>query len=170
MGACSRFLDRIFACICKCSNLSWNGWCGESCGSGSEIGCGGREQSVVLDSLVWWSIFIMLPGEKDQQRIRLVWPLRREGFPDEQPSVAWSKCYGPQCWEQSRKVSQDECQLWPLKQQARCMTQEKGSGKAENNVLIALYCFTFPFFWCSDRQINVFLWASCSVCAFSRMP
>lgn len=30
----------------------------------------------------------MLPGEEDQQRIRLVWPLRREGFPDEQPSVA----------------------------------------------------------------------------------
>lgn len=32
--------------------LSWNGWCGEnSCGSGSEVGCGGREQSLVLDSL-----------------------------------------------------------------------------------------------------------------------
>lgn len=52
MSACSRFLDRVFAHICKCSDLSWNGWCGEnSCGSGSEAGCGGREQSLVLDSL-----------------------------------------------------------------------------------------------------------------------
>lgn len=32
----------------------------------------------------------MLQGKEDQQRIRLTWPLKRGGFPDEQPSMASS--------------------------------------------------------------------------------
>lgn len=51
----------------------------------------GREEGV-LRRPAWLpprlSIFVVPRGEEDQQRIRLTWPLRRGGFPDEQPSVA----------------------------------------------------------------------------------
>lgn len=37
--------------------------------------------------LPWFSIFIMLLGEKNRQTIRLMCLSREGGFPDEQPSV-----------------------------------------------------------------------------------
>ena len=53
---------------------------------GSEVQTGSLASDSSVTAVVEY--FHNAAGEKDQQRIRLMWPLRRGGFPDEQPSVA----------------------------------------------------------------------------------